>query len=109
MKGAMPVLCLLFLTISQLSGQHAPWENTAGPPGVEVRVIYEANSIVYAGTETQGVYKSTDNGLNWITANHGIERPSVRANNDWQDDPAQAALITAASLAPTNNLESGIA
>jgi hypothetical protein len=31
------------------------------------------------------------------------------ANNDWQDDPAQAALITAAGLAPTNNLESGIA
>ena len=31
------------------------------------------------------------------------------ANNDWQDDPAQAALITAAGLAPTNPLESGIA
>jgi hypothetical protein len=31
------------------------------------------------------------------------------ANDDWQDDPAQAAEITAAGLAPTNNLESGIA
>jgi len=31
------------------------------------------------------------------------------ANNDWQDDPAQAAEISAAGLAPTNNLESGIA
>ena len=31
------------------------------------------------------------------------------ANNDWQDDQAQAAEITAAGLAPTNNLESGIA
>jgi hypothetical protein len=31
------------------------------------------------------------------------------ANNDWQDDPAQAALITAAGLAPTNPLESAIA
>jgi hypothetical protein len=31
------------------------------------------------------------------------------ANNDWQDDPAQAAELTAANLAPTNNLESGIA
>jgi hypothetical protein len=30
------------------------------------------------------------------------------ANNDWQDDPAQAAELTAAGLAPTNNLESGI-
>jgi hypothetical protein len=31
------------------------------------------------------------------------------SNNDWQDDPAQAAELTAAGLAPTNNLESGIA
>jgi hypothetical protein len=31
------------------------------------------------------------------------------ANNDWQDDSAQAAELIAASLAPTNNLESAIA
>ncbi len=31
------------------------------------------------------------------------------ANNDWQDDPGQAAELTAADLAPTNSLESGIA
>ena len=31
------------------------------------------------------------------------------ANNNWQDDPAQAAALTAAGLAPRNNLESGIA
>src|SRR4029078_1067038 len=30
-------------------------------------------------------------------------------NNDWQDDPTQAAELTAAGLAPTNDLESGIA
>jgi hypothetical protein len=31
------------------------------------------------------------------------------ANNDWQDNSAQAAELTAAGLAPTNALESGIA
>jgi hypothetical protein len=31
------------------------------------------------------------------------------ANNDWQDNPVQAAELTAAGLAPTNSLESGIA
>jgi hypothetical protein len=30
-------------------------------------------------------------------------------NNDWQDNPVQAAELIAAGLAPTNNLESGIA
>jgi hypothetical protein len=33
----------------------------------------------------------------------------LRANNDWQDDSGQAGELTAAGLAPTNNLESGIA
>jgi expansin (peptidoglycan-binding protein) len=31
------------------------------------------------------------------------------ANNDWQEDPAQAAELTAAGLAPTSQLESGLA
>jgi hypothetical protein len=31
------------------------------------------------------------------------------SNNDWQDIPAQAAEITAAGLAPSNDLESAIA
>jgi hypothetical protein len=31
------------------------------------------------------------------------------SNNDWQDNPAQAAELTAAGLTLTNNLEAGIA
>ena len=30
------------------------------------------------------------------------------ANNDWQDDPAQAAELIAAGLAPPNNLDARI-
>ena len=33
----------------------------------------------------------------------------LMGNNDWQDDPAQAAEITAAGLAPSSHLESGLA
>lgn len=55
----------------------AAWEQTAGPPGVTVTAIYKANNIVYAGTEMQGVYKSTDNGSSWVPANSGIERASI--------------------------------
>jgi len=33
----------------------------------------------------------------------------LAANNDWQDSPAQAAEISAAGLAPSSNLEAGIA
>ena len=38
------------------------------------------------------------------------ENAAILASNDnWQDDATQAAELTAAGLAPTNNLESGIA
>jgi hypothetical protein len=33
----------------------------------------------------------------------------LASNNDWQDDPTQAAELTAAGLAPTNDLEAAIA
>ena len=58
-------------------GATAAWEKTAGPPGTQINVIFKANNIVYAGTEMQGVYKSTDNGLSWVPANAGIERASI--------------------------------
>src|SRR6267142_4281013 len=77
MKETISILCLSCLVVSQLSAQEAPWEKTAGPPGLRVTVIYETNSIVYAGTVTQGVYKSTDNGLTWVPANSGIELITV--------------------------------
>ena len=38
-------------------------------------------------------------------ANGGL----LQENDDWEDDPSQAAIITAAGLAPTNSLESAIA
>src|SRR4030095_5990753 len=81
---SIPVLALPRIPAAASAPQHkapngatAPWEKTAGPPGVTTNVIFEANNIVYAGTETQGVYKSTDNGLNWVAANAGIERTSI--------------------------------
>jgi photosystem II stability/assembly factor-like uncharacterized protein len=77
MKISVRVFCLLFLLLSSLTAQHAPWEKTAGPPGLTVKVIYKANNIVYAGTDTQGIYKSSDDGLNWTAANSGIERASI--------------------------------
>jgi photosystem II stability/assembly factor-like uncharacterized protein len=59
------------------NGATAPWEKTGGPPGLTVTVIYKTNNIVYAGTDTQGIYKSTDDGLNWVAANNNIERASI--------------------------------
>src|SRR5437762_8641905 len=67
----------VFSSASSLTWGDTLWQKTAGPPGLKVNVIYKANNVVYAGTDTQGVYKSTDNGVNWIAATNGIERTSV--------------------------------
>jgi hypothetical protein len=32
----------------------------------------------------------------------------MMANNDWQDNPAQAAALTSAGLAPADQLEAGL-
>src|SRR5438477_3904785 len=81
------------------NGGKAPWGKTAGPPGIEVKVIYRMNNIVYAGTETLGVYRSTDNGLNWVAANQGIERTSV---HDIIASGGNLLAATAASNCPTS-------
>src|SRR5438067_4977408 len=60
------------------NGATAPCEKTGGPPGLNVTVIYKANNVVYAATDTQRIYKSTDDELNWVAANNGIERTAVR-------------------------------
>lgn len=54
-----------------------PWEKTKGPPGLSVTVIYKSNGTVFAGTATQGVYKSIDDGITWVAANTGIELTQV--------------------------------
>jgi hypothetical protein len=46
-------------------------------------------------------------GLPGVLADPTLELNGV-TNNNWQDDPLQAAAILAAGLAPTNNLEAAI-
>jgi hypothetical protein len=53
-------------------------------------------------------------GLNNPLSNPSLELRNgdgvlLAANNDWQDNPAQAAKLVAAGLAPSDNRESGIA
>ena len=58
-------------------GGGAPCNKSAGPPGTTINVIFKANNIVYAGTDSLGVYRSTDNGVSWAAANTGIDRASI--------------------------------
>src|SRR4051812_6348087 len=73
-------VCFLFFGLmicTPLTAKASVWEKTSGPPGISVHVIYEANNILFAGTDKQGVYRSMDNGQSWEPANGGIERTRI--------------------------------
>jgi photosystem II stability/assembly factor-like uncharacterized protein len=80
-------------------GMAADWEKVAGPPGVDVTVIYKGGDILYAGTEKLGVYRSTDNGTSWSPANVGIERTHV---HDIIASGPNVLAATAASQCPSS-------
>jgi photosystem II stability/assembly factor-like uncharacterized protein len=59
------------------SSTFAQWTRTNGPEGVAVSTLANINGTIYAGTEVNGVYASTDDGITWMARNAGIETYGV--------------------------------
>ena len=65
-------LTVIFILI--LSSTALPqWTRTNGPEGIAISSLTSIDGTVYAGTEVNGVYISTDDGINWTARNTGIE------------------------------------
>ena len=64
-------VCFLFVTVK------AQWVRTNGPEGISIESLAAINGKIYAGTATDGIYVSNDNGLSWSTANAGIESQDI--------------------------------
>lgn len=93
---------------------------------ISTRAFVETgDSIVIAGFIVGGasgsdrmVLRGIGPSLTGLGINNALADPNLQlrdgngallmTNNDWQDDPAQAAALTNAGLAPSNQLESGI-
>ena len=58
MKILLTIIFSLVISYSIFS----QWERTSGPEGVAVRSLANINGTIYAGTEVNGVYISTDDG-----------------------------------------------
>ncbi len=49
------------------------WKQTNGPYGGEITTLYETtHGVLLAGTDGSGVFRSTDNGINWTPVNTGL-------------------------------------
>ena len=55
------------------------WSRTSGPEGISIESLACINDTIYAGTATDGLYASTDDGISWFPLNSGIETEDVRA------------------------------
>ncbi len=68
------LLLLLMLTNHTIFAQ---WTKTSGPPGVNVNVLFDTDSLLFAGTSSKGVFKSMDHGATWTAANKSLANASV--------------------------------
>jgi photosystem II stability/assembly factor-like uncharacterized protein len=55
------------------------WTRTNGPEGVAISSLTTIEGTIYAGTKVNGIYISTDDGINWTARNTGIETLDVRS------------------------------
>ncbi len=66
MKHFNLLLNLSFLFCLFFHGAIAQWENTNGPPGGNITALAVNGSFLFAGTNSDGVYVSTNDGVSWL-------------------------------------------
>ena len=77
MKNVFLLLLLLF--INPICVLNAQWEQTSGPETRTILCMALIGNNLFAGTEYDGVYLSTDNGSNWTSMYNGMPYNTVNA------------------------------
>jgi ligand-binding sensor domain-containing protein len=72
--GFILAILTFILNFNSLKAQ---WIQTSGPTGGIVNCLAASGTKLFAGTNGNGVYISTNNGTNWTPANSGIENSGV--------------------------------
>ena len=70
------IIHLLFLLYGQ---GFAQWQKTNLPSSSKVNTLAICDSSIYAGTEGDGIFVSTDNGENWVSINNGLQNKVVHS------------------------------
>ena len=69
----MKTILLFFVTLITTSFTYSQWTRTNGPEGISMSTLFTVGNTIYAGTRTEGVYASANDGVNWFPVNSGIE------------------------------------
>ncbi len=75
----MKLLYVILFTFLISTFSFAQWERTNGPEGISITSLANLHNVLYAGTRTDGVYASTDEGISWFALNNGIETKEITA------------------------------
>ena len=73
-----PLVVAGFLVAAPVRAR-AQWTQTAGPPGMTVNVLHQSGGSIYAGSESRGIFRSTNGAASWSAANAGIESAVIYA------------------------------
>ena len=73
----MKTILILLSVLLIIPSTFPQWARTNGPEGVAIRSLANIDGTIYAGTEVNGVYISTDDGITWTARNAGIETYGV--------------------------------
>lgn len=72
MKNLFRLLAVLFCLFA-INNLYAQWIQTNGPYGGSgVTVIAISGDNLFAGTDNNGIFRSSENGLNWTAVNSGL-------------------------------------
>jgi photosystem II stability/assembly factor-like uncharacterized protein len=72
---ALTRLCavlVLFCATINVHAQPLQWEQTNGPYGGNITCFVTSGTMIFAGTDTGGMFRSLDNGEHWIQINTGL-------------------------------------
>ena len=70
----------IFLLSFVLCGHsYAQWQETNLPDTITINTLAVKDSSIFAGTDGDGVFVSTDNGDNWVSSNDGLQNKVVHA------------------------------
>ncbi len=72
------VLCLSLYAAVPAQTQDIRWQQTGDPSWGDIRCFANNGTTIFVGTEGFGIYRSSDNGSNWIQMNAGLTNPYVR-------------------------------
>ena len=72
-----PVLWLIVAAALMPPSAHAQWFPTAGPGHAGITTFLQSGGVLYAGTNTSGTYRSSNDGADWTAANGSLEGASV--------------------------------